>query len=130
MGQPSRQASQKGSLHDATTQYNAIKRLIAQKQHEMAVEQSWQLYDQLCDGHEASTQNSTARKKGAACSQGGHSRLLPPGGDAQGKQRAMLLVGSVMSLLISAVGLQQPPTAAKTLQALIQPLGALPAWLR
>lgn len=122
-------ALQKGSLQDATRQYNAIKSLIAQRQHETAVEQSWKLYDQLCEGHEAPPQNSTAHKNGAASS-GGHAELGAPTGSASSKQRAMLLVGSVMSLLMSVVEAQRPTAIAAMLQALVQPLEALPAWLR
>lgn len=119
------------SLRDATAQYNAIKSLIAKKQHETAVQSSWQLYEQLCRGCETSEQHKNLDDN-TACTQstGTHLQLGQPSGDACSKQRAMLLIGSIMSLIISAVELQRTAVLAKTLCALIQPLGVLPAWLR
>jgi hypothetical protein len=118
------------SLRDATAQYNAIKSLIAKKQHETAVQSSWQLYDQLCRGCETSEPRNSLGDTITACTQSTHLQLGQPSGAACSKQRAMLLIGSVMSLIISAVELQHTAVLAKTLCSLVQPLGMLPAWLR
>jgi hypothetical protein len=118
------------SLRDATAQYNAIKSLIAKKQHENAVQRSWQLYDQLCRGCNTTEQRDSSGDNNTACTQGTHLQLGQPSGDACSKQRATLLTGSIMSLIISAVESQRTAVLAETLCALIQPLGVLPAWLR
>jgi hypothetical protein len=117
------------SLRDATVHYNAIKSLIAKKQHENAVQSSWQLYEQLCRGCETSEQHNNLDDN-TACAQSTHLQLGQPSGAACSKQRAMLLVGSIMSLIIGAVELQRTAVLAKTLCSLVQPLGVLPAWLR
>ena len=113
------------SLRDATAQYNAIKSLIAKKQHENAMQKSWQLYAQLCRGC-----NTSKQRDNTACTQSTHLQLGQPSGDACSKQRATLLIGTIMSLIISAVESQRTAVLAETLHALIQPLGVLPAWLR
>ena len=118
------------SLRDATAQYNAIKSLIAKKQHQSAKQKSWHLYNQLCRDCEASEQRNCAGREAAACTQTAHLQLRGPSGDKCSKQRAVLLIGSILSLLISVVESQSPVTVADTLRALIQPLGVLPAWLR
>jgi hypothetical protein len=137
MVRSSRTPSQNSSLRDATAQYNAVKSLIAQKQLETAVQNSWKLYNQLCQSCGASAQRGSGGDEDAACAQGSHPhiqgphpQLGRPSGDVCSKQRAALLVGTIMSLLISVVELQRPASAAETLHALIQPLGVLPEWLR
>lgn len=118
------------SLRDATAQYNAIKSLIAKKQHENAMQESWQLYDQLCRGCNTSERRDSLGDDNTACTRGAHLLLGQPSGATGSKQRATLLIGAIMSLIIAAVESQRTALLAETLCALIQPLGVLPAWLR
>ena len=118
------------SLRDATARYNAIKSLIAKKQHENAMQKSWKLYDQLCRGCKTSEQRDSLGDDNTACTGSTHLQLGQPSGDASSKQRATLLIGAIMSLIISAVESQRTAVLAETLYALVQPLGVLPAWLR
>ncbi len=124
MGAPVRLAKSSASLNDVTALYVSVRALVAKKDYAAALDSGWQLYDLLC--------GTTPRRKAAPQSgmNGAHPQLAEPPQDAESQRWAKVVVGAVLSLLMSAVESLPAPQLSVTLGALLQPLMALLAWLR
>lgn len=130
MGAPVRLAKSIASLKDATTLYGSIRALVAKQDYAAALDAGWNLYYLLC-GSAAGKQLEAVPRSAVEASR---PPLGKPPQSAQAQQRATLVVGAVLNLLRSAVKVPAaalPATQlAATLDALLQPLAALPAWLK
>lgn len=112
------------AVKGAAARYATIRAAVAKGSYETALEQGWQLLDAMC--------GSSPRKgvlQNARCT-----LPTPPteGAAPSGSQQAQLTVSAVANLLLCAVQSDSRGISCllETVDALLQPIGVLPAWMR